>query len=158
MFKVVTLHGKPHFLLPDVLKRWSFQNNSARIWSFLYYRERWYFFFLKIWSYTLDGKWKMIFLKKYTEIWYFLQAHWKDGPSKKGRAGTWSFLCYLERWCFFPENMIFFPWAESERQPFPGNTRKDDASPSKKETGNLIYRAEVWPLLKFIRLEIFYNE
>ena len=59
---------------------------------------------------------------------------------------------------FFPENMIFFPWAESERQPFPGNTWKDDASPSKKETGNLIYRAEVWPLLKFIRLEIFYNE
>ena len=31
---------------------------------FLYYRERRYFFFPKIWSYTLDRKLKMIFLKK----------------------------------------------------------------------------------------------
>ena len=52
----VTLHRKPYFLFPDVLKRWSFQKNCAGIWSFLYYRERWYFFFPKIWSYTLDGK------------------------------------------------------------------------------------------------------
>ena len=52
----VTLHGKPYFLFPDVLKRWSFQKNCAGIWSFLYYRERWFFFFPKIWSYTLDGK------------------------------------------------------------------------------------------------------
>ena len=128
----VTLHGKPYFLFPEVLKRWSFQKNCAGIWSFLYYRERWYFFFLKIWSYTLDGKWKMIFLKKYTEI-YFLQAFWKYGLSKRCRAGTWSFLYYLERWYFFPENMIFFPWAESERRPFSGNTWKHDASPSEKD-------------------------
>ena len=121
-------YGKPYFLFPDVLKRWYFQKNCAGIWSFLYYRERWYFFFPKIWSYTLDGKWKMIFLKKYTEIWYFLQTFWKDGLSKKGRAGTWSFLYYLERWYFFPKNMIFFPWAESERWPFSGNTWKYDIS------------------------------
>ena len=116
------------------------------------------FIFPKIWSYTLDGKWKMIFLKKYTEI-YFLQAFWKYGLSKRCRAGTWSFLHYLERWYFFPENMIFLPWAESERRPFPaGNTWKHDTSPSEKKTGSLIHRAEVWPLLKFIRLEIFHNE
>ena len=50
-----------------------------------------------------DGKWKMIFLKKkkYTEIWYLLQMFWKDGLFKKDRAGTWSFLYYLERWYFF---------------------------------------------------------
>ena len=103
-----TLHGKPYFLFPGVLKRWSFQKNCAGIWSFLYYRERWYFFFPKIWSYTLDGKWKMIFLKKYTEIWYFLQAFWKYGLSKRCRAGTWSFLYYLERWYFFPKTWYFF--------------------------------------------------
>ena len=28
-------------------------------------------------------KWKMIFLKKYIEIWYFLQMFWKDNISKK---------------------------------------------------------------------------
>ena len=109
-----------------------FPKNCAGIWSFLYYRERWYFFSPKIWSYTLDGKWKMIFLKKYMEIWYFLQAFWKDGLSKMGRAGTWSFLYYLERWYFLPENMIFLSWTESERRPFPGNTWEHDASPSEK--------------------------
>ena len=121
------LHGKPYFLFPDVLKRWYFQKNWAGIWSSLYCRERWYFLFPKIWSYTLDGKWKMIFLKICTEIWYFLQALLKDGLSKRGRAGTWSFLYYLERWYFFPENMIFFPWAESERRSCSGNTWKHDA-------------------------------
>ena len=108
-FFQVSLHGKPYFLFPDVLKRWSFQENSAGIWSFLYYWKRWYFFFPKIWSYTLDGKWKMIFLKKHAEIWYFLQAFWKDGLSRRGRAGTWSFLFYLERWYFFPKTWSFYP-------------------------------------------------
>ena len=45
-------------------------------------------------------------------------------------AGTWSFLYYLERWYFIPENIIFFPWAESERRSFLGNTWKHDALPS----------------------------
>ena len=129
----MTLHGKPYFLFPDVLQRWSFQKNCAGIGSFSYYQERWYFFFQKIWSYTLDRKWKMIFLKKYTEMWYFLQAFWKYGLSKRCCASTWSFLGYLERWYFFPKNMIFFPWAESERQPFSGNAWKHDASPSEKK-------------------------
>ena len=58
----------------------------------------------------LDGKWKMIFLKKkYTEKWYFLQMFRKDGLFKKDCAWTWYFLYYLERWYLFPENMIFFP-------------------------------------------------
>ena len=34
---------------------------------------------------------------------------------------------------FFPENMTFLPWAESERRPFPGNTWKHDASPSEEK-------------------------
>ena len=59
----------------------------------------------------------------------------------------------------FPENMIFLPWTENERRPLSaGNTWKHDASPNEKETGNLIHRVEVWPLLKFIRLDIFHNE
>ena len=81
------------------------------------------FFFPKIWSCPLDGKWKMIFLKKYAEI-YFLQMFWKDGLFKRDCAGTWSFLHYLERWYFFPEKMIFFPREESERWSFSGNTWK----------------------------------
>ena len=53
------------------------------MWSFLHYSERWYFFFPKIWSYPLGKKWKIIFLKKYMEKWYFVQIFWKDGIFKK---------------------------------------------------------------------------
>ena len=56
----------------NVLKRWSFQKRSTRIWSSLDYKEWWYFSFPKIWSYFLDGKWKIIFLKKYMERWYLI--------------------------------------------------------------------------------------
>ena len=41
-------------------------------WSFLYYLEKWFFFSRKHDIFSLGGKWKMIFLKKYTEIWYSL--------------------------------------------------------------------------------------
>ena len=47
------------------------KKNRAWIWSFMYYLERWYFFSGK-YIFSLDGKWKMIFLRKYMEIWYFL--------------------------------------------------------------------------------------
>ena len=51
----------------------------------------------------------MIFLKKYTEIWYFLQMLRKDGLFSKDCAGTWNFLYYLERWYFFsPKTWYFF--------------------------------------------------
>ena len=73
--------------------------------------------------YTENERWS--FSKKYMEIWYFLQTFWSDGLFKKGRSGTWSFLYYLERWYFFPENTIFFPWA-GQRQPFSRNTWKYD--------------------------------
>ena len=110
-----------------------FPKNCVGTWSFLYYRERWYFLFPKIWSYTLDGKWKMIFLKKNMEIWYFLQTLWKDGLPKKVRAGTCLSCIIWKDGIFFPENMIFFHRAESERRPFPGDTWKHDASPSKEK-------------------------
>ena len=36
---------------------------------------------------------------------------------------------------FFPGNMIFFPWAESEGRSSSGNTWIHDASPSKEKQG-----------------------
>ena len=57
--KRVTLHEKPCFNFPNFLTKWSFQKNCIGIWSFLHYQERWYFFFPKISSFSLDGKWKM---------------------------------------------------------------------------------------------------
>ena len=66
----------------NVLKRWPFQKNCTGIWSFLYYQERWYFFFPKIWYYSVDGKWKKIFLKKkYMEICEIFCIFVKNGIS-----------------------------------------------------------------------------
>ena len=102
------------------------KKNHGEIWSFLYYRERSCFFFPKIWSYTLDGKWKMIFLKKIHGNMIFSSNFLKRWSFQKGRAVTWSFLYSLERWYFFPEN-IFFPWAEGERWHSSVNTWKYDS-------------------------------
>ena len=117
---------KTIFFFPDVLKRWSFQKNLAGTWSFLYYQERWYLFFLKIWSYTLGGKWKMIFLKKIHGNVIFSSNLLKRWSFQNDHAGTWSFLYSLERWYFFPET-IFFPWDEGERWPSSVNTWKYDS-------------------------------
>ena len=56
----------------NVIKRCSFQKSSTGLWSSLDYKRRWYFSFPKIWSYSLGGKWKIIFLKKYMERWYLI--------------------------------------------------------------------------------------
>ena len=67
--------------------------------------------------------------------------------------------------CIIWKDGIFFP----KISPFcPGQKAKDGLPqeihgnmmhrPAEKKTGNLILDVEVWPLLKFIRLEIFHNE
>ena len=48
-----------------------------------------------------------LYQKKHTKIRNFLQTFWKDGLFKKGGAGTWSFLYYLERWYFSQKRDIF---------------------------------------------------
>ena len=121
-----SLHGKPCFLFPDILKRCSFQKNRAGIWSFLYYRERSCFFFLKIWSYTLDGKWKMIFLKKIHGNMIFSSNFLKRWSFQKGPRWDMIFLVLSGKMVFFSKNVIFFPWAGSERWPFSRNTWKYD--------------------------------
>ena len=65
----------------------------------------------------------MIFSSSLLKIWSF---------QKVPRRHT-IFLVLSGKMAFFPENMIFFPWAESERRPFSGNTWKHDASPSEKK-------------------------
>ena len=43
---------------------------------------------------------------------------------KKHRARKWSFLYYLERWYFSPENIIFFLRTENERWCYPFAKKK----------------------------------
>ena len=79
-------------------------------------------------KYNLNLRRKMtddLFQKKYKEIWYFLQVLRKEGLFKKGRARTWSFFYYVERWVFFPKT-IFFLWAGSQRWRLSRNTWKYD--------------------------------
>ena len=152
-----TLHGKPYFLFPDVLKRWSFQKSCAGIWSFLYYRERWYFFFPKIWSYTLDGKWKMIFLKKYMEIWYFLQTSEKVVFPKRV-VPAHDLSCIIWKDGIFSRKHDLFFLARKWNTVFLRKYKGTWCIAQRRKTGNLIYGVEVWPLLKFIRLQIFCKE
>ena len=103
-YQLISLHGKPHFLFPGVLKRWSFQENCAGIWS-----GKMMFLFPENMILHLRRHMKDDLSQKNTEIWYFHQNFWKDGIFKKGRAGTWSFLYYLEeRWYFFPRKYDIF--------------------------------------------------
>ena len=178
-----------------------------------------------MWSYPLDGKWKTIFHKKIDGYMIFSSNVLKRRSFQKGRAGTWSFFYYLERWYFFPKTWYFFlvrkvrddlsqeiheiwyflctragvtnvmPWLSAKKKKKSKMvlfrekhlkvndvqdwySRKSSRSLWKKfsvlswrplqafpcialqqkKPENLKYRIEVWLLLQFIRLEIFYNE
>ena len=104
-----TLHEKSYFLFPNILKRRSFQKNYAGIWSFLYYQKRWYFFFTKLSSYSLDAKWKMIFLKKHTWKYIFFRRSEKTVFSKNSHWNMIFLVVLSGKMIFlFPENMFWF--------------------------------------------------
>ena len=188
----ITLHGKPYFLFPDVLKRWSFPKNSAGIWPFLHYWKRWYFFVPKIWSYTWDGKWKVIFLKKMHGNMIFSSNFLKRWFFQKGPREVAIFRKYMEMWHFLYTRTVvtnLAPRSSFKKKSKMVLSRKNTAKVDwrsrlrsykklqhfselswrplqafscialqRRKTGNLIYRIEVWVLLKFSRLEIFYKE
>ena len=103
-------------------------------------------------KYDLTSRRKMkddLSQKKYTEIWNLLQMFWKDGLPKKDRAGTRSFLYYLERWYFFPGTWYFFPGWKT-REEFSRDTRKYDifylicsTSPCKNKSQRRSYPAKI---------------
>ena len=91
----------------------------------MYYWERWYFFLPKIWSYHLDGKWKMTFLKKIHGNMIFSSNVLKGWSFQKGPHWDMIFLVLSGKMVFFPK-IIFFPWAGNERWSFSRNTLKYD--------------------------------
>ena len=71
----------------------------------------------------LDGKWKMIFLKKNTQKNdIFFKCSEKMVFSKRTALGHDISCIIWKDGIFFPENMIFFPLRESEGRPFSRNT------------------------------------
>ena len=153
-----TLHGKPYFLFPDVLKRWSFQKNCGGIWSFLYYRERWYFFFPKIWSYTLDRKWKMIFLKKIHGNMIFPSSFLKRWSFQNGPRRHMIFAVLSGKMPFFSRKHDLFSLGRRRKTTLLRKYMETWCIAQRRKTENLIYNVEVWSLLKLISLEIFYKE
>ena len=133
----------------NVLKRWSFNKNCAGIWWFLYCQERWYFFFPKISSYSLEKwkwKWKMIFLKKILQNMIFFSNVLKRWPFQNNRTGIWSFLLYyLERWYFFFSKIWSYSLDGKWKMTF-----------LKKIHGNIIFSSNAskrWSFRKKITLE-----
>ena len=89
----------------------------------------------KIWSYSLDGKWRMIFLKKkYMEIWYFLQMPRKDGLSKKTSRSKMIFLVLSGKMVFFSGKYYIFPSDGKWKMMLPFCKKKNQrwSSPEKK--------------------------
>ena len=114
-----TLHGNPYFLFPDLLKRWYFWKNRAGIWSFLYYRGRWYFFFPKIWSYNQTENERWLSQKKKKEIHgnIFSSNVLKRWSFQKGPRRDMIFLVLSGKVVFFHrKNDIFFPDGKQERE------------------------------------------
>ena len=145
-------HGNMIFS-SGVLKRWSSQKGRTGTWSFMYYLERWYLPSQKHDIFSLDGKWKIIFLKKYTGARYFLciragVTNVVLGPSTKKNSGwpspskmhlkTIDTLGWHSRkgsndsLCFYGEFTLIGVFIY--------------CFPAKKPV-NLIYRMEVWLLL-----------
>ena len=99
--------------------------------------------------FPLDRKWKMIFSKKYMEIWYFLYIG-----------------INVTNMIFSRKNTLKDDWhSRSHSRRSSNDSLYRDLNRhfyiflcSGKKPRNLIYRIEIWLLLQFIWLEIFYNE
>ena len=156
------IHGNMIFS-SNAPKRWSFQKKSHWNMVFLVLSGKMAFFPGKYDIFSLDGKWKMNFLKKYMDIWYFVYIcinvtnmilhFWKKNQrwSSLGKIHLKVILildCTLEMvptiLCTSMRTFIVV-----FRYCFPVKKRK---------TGNLIYRIKIWLLLQFIWLEIFHNQ
>ena len=109
IFSYVTLHEKPYFLFPNVLKRWSFQKKIALEYDLFCIIRKDVFLFLENIILLSKRKMKddlsqkihenMIFSSNTPKRWSF---------QKKDHSWIWSFLYYLERWRFFFHKIYFF--------------------------------------------------
>ena len=97
-----------------------FSKNRTGIWFFLlYYLERWYFSFPKIWSYSLDGKWKVIFLKKVHGNMIFSLNEKMTFPKKKKKKLRWDmiFLVLSGKMVIFFRKIwsFYFRWKKKDK-------------------------------------------
>ena len=159
------IHGNMIFS-SNATKSWSFRKKSRWNMIFLVLSGKVVLFLQKIWYIFLDGKWKMIFLKKDIENDIFCiicinitnmilpffkkNQRWsstKKKNKKKTLKGDWH-----SRWhCRKSSNDFLYFYGDLHRRFY-------ILLSSETKPGNLIYRIEIWLLLQFIWLKIFYNE
>ena len=115
-----SLHEKPYFLFANALQRLFFQKIALEYDLSCIIRE-YRIFFPKIWSYSLDGKWKMIFLEKYLEIWYFLYIWYRR------------YLFFLQIWYYISvkKAKMIFSRKSALKDDISGKIEKDDIHPRK---------------------------
>ena len=131
-----SLHRKPFFFQTSWKDGLS-KKNRAGIWSFLYYRERSCFFFPKIWSYTLGGKWKMIFPKKIHGNMIFSSSFLKRWSFQKEPHQEMTFLVLSGKMVFFSLKTRYF---------FLGQEVRDDLSQERHE--NMIFSVNTYGCYK----------
>ena len=148
------IHGNMIFL-SNASKAWSFQSNRTGIWSFLYIWKDGIFFPGKYYIFSFHGKWKMIFLKKYKEIWSFLYICINV---------TNMILTFCKKkkskMIFSRKNTLTADWHSRSHSRkgfndflyFYGDLHRHFHMllSSEKKSGNLIYTIEIWLLLQFI--------
>ena len=122
--KYKSFHGKPYFLFPDVLKRWSFQNVVLEYDISCIMRKDDISYSRKYDLTTCTENERWSFSKKHMEIWYFLQVFWKDNLFKKTALEHVLSCIICKDGIFFPR--IYFLWTEKGRWYFSINTRRHD--------------------------------
>ena len=143
------------YFLQTFWKDGLFRKSRAGTWYFLYYLERWFFSPRKHDTFFLGRKWETTFLRNYMEIWYFLCTRtsvtnlWPRSSVKKSQRRYYTAKIYLK----VIEVLDWHP-RKSSRNPlyFHGDLYRPFHVPlsSKKKTGNLIYRIEVWVLMNLL--------
>ena len=115
-----------------------FPKNRTGIWSFLlYYLEKWYFSPPNIWSYSLEGKWKMIFLKKIRGNVIFSSNALKRWSFQKKIPLEYDLSCIIWKGgTFFRKISFFF-----------GQKMKDDLS--QEMHGNMMFSAYMYKCYKY---------
>ena len=108
-----------------------------------------------IWSYT---KMKDDLSKKTHENMIFYSSLLKRWSFQKGPRRHMIFLVLSEKMIFFPRKHDLFSLGRKRKTVLLRKYMETWCIAQRRKTENLIYRAEVWPLLKFIGLEIFCNE
>ena len=96
---------------------------------------------------SLKIRGNMIFSSGLLKIWSFQ------------RCRHMIFLALSGKMVFFSRKHDLFALGRKRKTAFPSRKYMETWCIAQriKKTGNLIHRVEVWPLLKFIRLEIFHN-